>query len=125
MAALVTLTEELTEAILAQYGEISKLNLSNNGLQSIENIVKLSTLEKLTLRCNDLIDVRPLGVLTSLKELDLADNRIMDASPLATLDQLETLDISNNGLSHVVSSACLRYASAPRLFYSSLSFPPV
>jgi Leucine-rich repeat (LRR) protein len=79
MSALVTLTEELTEAILQQYGELQKLNLSNNGLQNIENIVKLRGLEKLTLRCNDLIDIRPLAALGALTELDLSDNRILDA----------------------------------------------
>jgi len=79
MSALVTLTEELTEAILQQYGELQKLNLSNNGLQNIENIVKLSGLEKLTLRCNDLIDIRPLAALGALTDLDLSENRILDA----------------------------------------------
>ena len=101
MEPLLTLTEELTDAILQKYGELHKLNLSSNGLRHIDHIKKLSSLEKLTLSCNDLIDIRPLSTLLNLKELNLSENRIMDLTPLSTLINLESLDISKN---HIVNT---------------------
>ena len=101
MEPLLTLTEELTDAILQKYGELHKLNLSSNGLRHIDHIKKLSSLEKLTLSCNDLIDIRPLSTLLNLKELNLSENRIMDLTSLSTLTNLESLDISKN---HIVNT---------------------
>ena len=123
MSALITLSSELTEAILQQYGELQKLNLSSNGLQNIENISRLNTLEKLNLSNNDLIDIRPLSVLLSLKELDLSVNRILDASPLKTLTALEVLDLRENA---VVSVEGLRgLSSLPQLRSLLLEGNPV
>jgi len=123
MSALVTLSSELTEAILQQYGELQKLNLSSNGLQNIENIARLNTLQKLNLSKNDLIDIRPLAALLSLKELDLSGNRILDASPLHTLTALEVLDLRENA---VTSLAGLReLSSLPQLRCLQLEGNPV
>jgi len=101
MAALLTLTEELADAILAQYGELEKLNLSCNGLKDIEHITRLASLNKLVLACNDLIDIRPLSALVELRELDISDNRVMDLSPLFSLTHLEVLNASNNMISSI------------------------
>ena len=77
---LTVLTEELVDAIISKYGKLKKLNLSNNGLQSIEHIEKLSNLMKVNLSCNEIENLEPLSYCTLLVELDLHDNKMFVTS---------------------------------------------
>jgi len=98
---ITSITEKLVESVTARYGSaLTKINLSKNGLRSIENISRISTqLENLNLSQNSLADIRPIAQVKSLKYLNLANNSISDLHGMSSLLQLEMLDLSNNCIS--------------------------
>ena len=102
---MLTLTPQVIDAIIEQYGELNRLNLSNNGLQNVVAISRLSCLKVLNLSCNDLVDIAPISTLSLLEELNLSDNRIafmeqqqqqQSTWSLGSLERLALLDLSQN-----------------------------
>lgn len=91
------LEDDFIDSILEKYGkDISKLNLSNNGLTCIRNIDRLgSSLTSLNLANNDLVDIRPLAALSSLRELNLAQNSMYVRLYLRLHLQLPFYDFSS------------------------------
>jgi internalin A len=62
---------------------------------------KLKKMTKLTLSNSGINDIRPLAGLTGLTEIDLSSNQIVDISPLANLKKLKTLNLDNNKISNI------------------------
>ena len=74
---MLSLDEGFIISVREKYGEdISKINLSNNGLQDLGSIGKLHNLVKINLSKNNLRDVSALQGLKKLTELNLADNEM-------------------------------------------------
>lgn len=83
----------------------------HSGIQKLQRMHKLQSLEKLDLSCNDLRDVTSLSDLVRLKDLNLAENRMYclectllvtfysaDVSCLSVLSQLMKLNLADNDL---------------------------
>ncbi|RYH17442.1 hypothetical protein EON65_28600 [archaeon] len=74
---MLSLDEEFISSVLEKYGqEISKINLSNNGLQNLGSLGQLPNLVKLNLSKNSLQDLSALQSLKKLTELNLAENQM-------------------------------------------------
>eukprot|EP01031_Cornospumella_fuschlensis_P034657 gene34657-41971_t len=94
---MLSLDEGFIISVREKYGEdISKINLSNNGLQDLGSIGKLHNLIKINLSKNNLQDVSALQSLKKLTELNLADNEISKIDSLEPLKSLESLDLRGN-----------------------------
>ena len=75
MMSSFVLDDEFIDSILKKYGKhLSKINLSNNGLNCIKNIERFTKLEVLNLSRNDLKDISPISRLVCIKSLDLSEN---------------------------------------------------
>ena len=106
--------EVLDVTPLTQLTQLSDLDLSDNGILSLEGIHfdKLTglPLEKLNLRGNNrfdgliiskLSDINLLGSFHDLIELDLGENQITDISSLSSLEKLENLMLDHNKISDI------------------------
>ena len=73
-----TLEKEFVISLIKKYGKnLSKINLSNNGMEDITQIVHLAEyLIKLNLSKNSLRHISPLARLTFLNELNLSENQM-------------------------------------------------
>lgn len=81
--------------------EITHLDLSFLGADTLEGIDVLENLDTLTLSNNILTDLQPISGLEKLKILDIQNNRISDLSPLKGLTNLEVLLIRNNPIESI------------------------
>ena len=108
--------------------QLTKLNLSNNALNTVPGLSDPSRVTELSLAGNsigdltalsawtklttldvsscDLTSLAGIGELQSIKTLRAADNRISDLTPLTQLIYLSTLDLKNNS---VTSLSPLQY----------------
>ena len=99
---------DFINVIITKYGcNIPDLNLSSNGLTSLNHIEKLKdALKTLNLSRNSLSDLKPLSLLKNLVRLDLSQNSISSIEPLRDLSSsLEVLDLSGNRLTSFESVA--------------------
>ena len=87
--------------------KVRKLDLSNNGIQSIEGIENFKNLKSLNLVYNQISDLSPLAKLTNLTKLYLAYNNISDISALASLPELTDLTLEKNQVSDLTPLAGL------------------
>lgn len=78
------------------YEEITTLDVSFLGVESLVGIERLENLEVLTLSNNLITDLKPLESLKNLKVLDIQNNRVKDLTPLVGMEHLEVLLIRNN-----------------------------
>ena len=85
--------------------DLIRLDLWNNGIESISAISNLPRLTELNLGLNNVADISGLEGLTNLTTLDLNQNDITDISALAGLNMLEILDLRGNLLNDSSSSA--------------------
>jgi ABC-type dipeptide/oligopeptide/nickel transport system ATPase component len=86
---------------LNQYGDVTGLNLSNNGIEKIVNISALKKLQELNLSNNNISEIQFWSFHDSvpLKRifiLDLSQNRISKIGGLVELTGLRVLDLSGN-----------------------------
>lgn len=72
------------------------LDLTDNGISSLEFLRNFPELEKLYLDNNLIIDISELKFLNKLRVLTLSNNKIEDISPLAGLEKLSILKIEKN-----------------------------
>ncbi len=110
--ALVFADPLLEGAILAQVGKeadqkvfpcdvagLTQLVTSQNrGIESLEGIQALTSLQSLFIRGNLISDLTPLSELTSLTRLFAEDNQISDLTPLSNLINLEQLFLNFNDI---------------------------
>eukprot|EP00639_Heterosigma_akashiwo_P006361 CAMPEP_0194567018 /NCGR_PEP_ID=MMETSP0292-20121207/5652_1 /TAXON_ID=39354 /ORGANISM="Heterosigma akashiwo, Strain CCMP2393" /LENGTH=191 /DNA_ID=CAMNT_0039416685 /DNA_START=150 /DNA_END=722 /DNA_ORIENTATION=+ len=101
--AIGKITLKLSEAIIKQYGNLEKLNLSSNEITIIEDMSRLSSLKKLNLSNNMLMgrQMVKLEPLVNLVELNLKANRISLLEFFPQLPKLLILDLGNNVISDV------------------------
>ncbi|MCH4890777.1 leucine-rich repeat domain-containing protein [Acidaminobacter sp. JC074] len=95
-AAIKREVDKLTNYENIPIEEITHLDVSFSGVESLEGIEVLKNLEYLTLSSNMIQDLRPLSGLENLKLVDIQNNRVTDLSPLKELANLEVLLIRNN-----------------------------
>ncbi len=76
---------------------ISTLNLSNNVVESLSGLEKLSGLVKLDLSSNKVSALDVTGSLSELKELNLENNAIDRIGSVGGLSSLESLRLVGNG----------------------------
>jgi len=81
--------------------EITHLDLSFLGIESLEGIEVVENLNSLTLSNNLLTDISPITALNQLTLLDIQNNRVSDLSPLNQLTELEVLLIRNNPIESI------------------------
>lgn len=75
---------------------LTKLSLSSNSIEVIENIDKLVNLKELDLSFNYIERIQNLEKLTKLEVLSLFNNKIWYIENLDTLENLVILSIGNN-----------------------------
>lgn len=81
--------------------EITHLDLSFLGIESLEGIEVVKNLNSLTLSNNLLTDISPIAALDQLTLLDIQNNRVGDLSPLSQLTELQVLLIRNNPIASI------------------------
>lgn len=86
---------------LSAFSNLEKLNLSNNMIETIEELEWIPSLRTLDLSGNRISDISALQGLTSLGYLDLLENEISDIGPIINLDNISLLDISSNVISSI------------------------
>ena len=92
--------------------ELTALNCSHAGIESLEGLGVFTGLSRLKLSANRIRNLNELGRLTVLEELFLDDNQVVDPVPLSELPALYLLDLSGNpGLQCPADGALLRVES--------------
>ncbi len=79
---------------------ITRLDVSDRGIENIEGIERLSNLRVLDLSGNPLASIKSLAALPKLVELSLRNTGVNDIRPLANLVQLRVLDLRETDLSN-------------------------
>ncbi|MGF9699388.1 leucine-rich repeat domain-containing protein [Paenibacillus sp. MABNR03] len=88
----------LTSADLEQ---LTVVDLSNAGIQSLSGLEYATNLTHLRLYGNEISDLTPLQHLSQLREIDVRNNYITSIDALAELKELGRLYISNNSISSI------------------------
>ncbi|XP_013404126.1 protein phosphatase 1 regulatory subunit 7 isoform X2 [Lingula anatina] len=81
---------------LAPLSQLTSLDISGNGLDSLAALNCLPNLEELFATNNKLRTVTDLGRCKKLQEIDLSSNQLTDVSGLRGLAQLNTLHLTKN-----------------------------
>lgn len=76
--------------------QLTDLNCSNAGIESLEGLASFRDLLKLRLSANEVVNVSAISSLQSLQELYLDGNAVADPAPLFQLKALRFLDLSGN-----------------------------
>jgi hypothetical protein len=79
--------------------ELTRLNCSNAGINSIDGLEKFFALIELNLANNRLTDISSIAKLGRLEVLVLKNNQIKNPAPLLNLLHLQSLDVSQNPMS--------------------------
>eukprot|EP00741_Cyanophora_paradoxa_P007303 tig00001098_g7064.t1 len=121
------ITQELIEEILQRtkrdYADLHALNLSNNEIEVIENLGRLTRLARLNLSNNRIERIDGLETLGALVELNLSKNRISRLDGLEAARALELLDLSQNRVADVAELDLV--ARLPALRHLTLAGNPV
>lgn len=87
---------------LNEKGQVLKLNLKNNSLQSLEGIKGISdSITHLNLSATRIENIEILSKFKNLIFLDLGTNRVNNIKPIAKLKELEFLYLDNNRISEI------------------------
>ncbi|MBY0161865.1 leucine-rich repeat protein [Cytobacillus firmus] len=78
---------------------LTLLDLSRQGIKSIQGLQYASNVKYLDLSDNEIDDITPLKPLTKIRELDIADNQIASIQDLSAMTDLEMLIVSQNQIS--------------------------
>lgn len=84
---------------LDMFPDLEVLELTGNGLKSIDGVQQLGKLKELSCASNFIQDLSPLATMDSLKILRLYNNDVRDIRPIAHMKQIETLDLALNPIS--------------------------
>jgi DNA helicase-4 len=80
---------------------LKELNLSNNQIQTIEELDGLTNLEHLDLRDNQITEIKGLNSLKNLRILFLENNTITELKGLDELVNLRKISLDNNNISEI------------------------
>lgn len=81
---------------LGKLTKLTDLSLSRNQLNDLSALAGLVNLNTLSISSNKITDLKPLAGLVNLWRLDAANNNIKDLAPLSKLTNLLSLDLSSN-----------------------------
>lgn len=96
-AALETCVQQTIEdQQVTRAGELTRLNCSSAGIESLEGLSRFAGLKAVNLDDNGIADISPLETLSRLEVLQLKNNRISSAEPLLALLQMRELDLRGN-----------------------------
>jgi Leucine-rich repeat (LRR) protein len=76
--------------------QLTELNCSHAGVNTLSGIEAFSHLERLKLSNNTITDLAPLATLARLQALHIEDNQIRSVMPLRGLDDLNYLNVRGN-----------------------------
>lgn len=76
--------------------DLTKLNCSNAGIQSLVGLDKFFALKELNLADNNIADITTIGNLGRLERLKLSGNQIKHPAPLLHLLHLQNLNLQEN-----------------------------
>ena len=76
--------------------ELSAVECTNAGIDSLAGLATFTEIEQLTLSSNNIRDISELASLTVLQVLYLDNNKVIDAVPLYQLPALNRVDLSAN-----------------------------
>lgn len=82
--------------ILAEFTQLSSLNINLTGTRDICPLVAVKNLRRLIARNNNIRDVSCLAQLTRLSEVNLGGNQIRQLTGLAKLSELRQLKVNDN-----------------------------
>ncbi|MEJ2520273.1 MAG: hypothetical protein P8Y91_08020 [Desulfuromonadales bacterium] len=103
------LEQAIDDGRITAASELSTLNCSHAGIESLEGLGTFTGISRLKLSSNRIRNLNELARLTVLEELFLDDNQVVDPVPLYELPALYRLDLSGNpGLQCPASGALLR-----------------
>ncbi|XP_035775632.1 uncharacterized protein LOC118457851 isoform X2 [Anopheles albimanus] len=80
---------------------LRELNLSFNGILTIEGLKDLVHLTYLNLECNNIKTIEHLNTNINLQTLNLAENSISSVSDISSLKKLKELFLNGNRISHL------------------------
>ena len=86
---------------LADFANVTNLDLSGNGISEIAPLAGLVRLTSLSLADNEISEIAPLAGLVRLTSLNLAGNEISDLRPLASLEGLTWLYLEDNAITDI------------------------
>lgn len=75
---------------------LAQLNISNNNIENIEGLEKITTLTQLHMAGTKTKDIAPIEKLENLTTLNISGNDLIDINELSGLSNLKYLDISSN-----------------------------
>ncbi|MGD8783435.1 MAG: GEVED domain-containing protein [Thioalkalispiraceae bacterium] len=75
---------------------LQQLNLSNTGLQTLDQVIGFPALRSLDVSHNNIIDISLITNLPELRELNISHNQFDDLFPLSVLTNLTSLNVSGN-----------------------------
>ncbi|CAH8865169.1 unnamed protein product [Trichobilharzia szidati] len=90
---------------VAHLVNLTILNLPNNGIVSIDGLIRLTRLRWLNLSGNKIKVIEQLEKNTNLKHLDLSDNYISELSDLSFLVKLKTLLLHCNHITTIQNAS--------------------
>lgn len=76
--------------------QLSTLNCSNAGIESLEGLSRFPGIKALRLSSNNIRNLVELNKLLALEDLYLDQNRVVDPVPLYSLQKLRHIDLSGN-----------------------------
>lgn len=85
-----------------QIEKIKDIDLSNFGIDDIDDLMYAISLERLVLDYNNIEDISVLSNLNKIKTLSLRGNNIKNFDVLSELYNLEDLDIASNSFSELI-----------------------
>ncbi len=86
---------------LANFKNLTSLDLSNNAIADISSLAALTSLTSLTLDGNPIADLTPLSQLPNLTSLSLAGCEITDYTPLSQLTSLKVIVLEDSNVSDI------------------------
>lgn len=92
---------------LAQFEDLTNLNLKNNQVRDLSPLEKLISLTQLNLQENRIDDISALSELCSLTDLQLSENTITDISALSEMTCLCKLLLEKNQINDISALAKL------------------
>lgn len=90
------LQQTIRDANVTQAHQLTILDCSSAGIQSVEGLSTFTGLQVLRLSNNEVRNLVEVGKLARLEALYLDDNKVVDPVPLDQLPKLRHLDLSGN-----------------------------
>jgi len=90
------LEQAINDGVITAAGQLTSLDCSFAGIESLEGIAAFTELRSLRLSANKVRNLGELSKIITLEELYLDDNQVVDPVPLYALPALRRIDLSGN-----------------------------